>query len=75
MNRIILYILLIICTISCNNPFDKNTSEALQGDWVRENYPIEKDSILEEPLLDLYRINTLFTFKADTLFNSNHFGR
>ena len=74
MNRIILYILLIICTISCNNPFDKNTSEALQGDWVRENYPIEKDSILEEPLPDLYRINTLFTFKADTLFNSNHFG-
>lgn len=69
-----LYILLILCTISCNNPFDKNTSEALQGDWVRENYPIEKDSIFEEPLPDLYRINTLFTFKADTLFNSNHFG-
>ena len=74
--RLILFtIISFICITGCQNSFDKDVYEEIQGDWSKEFYTDTSVKDSDEPEPDLFfEINNLYSFQKDTLYNSNHFG-
>ena len=73
MRLTLLTLLTLLSFTSCQNKFDQEIIEQIQGDWVKEFYPKEIKPDDEPEPEPFFKINVLYSFKNDSIYDANHF--